>query len=172
MNLLPWVLLVSVPGVCVLAADEPDVAAPRHRTSPVITEAIRASVPKFVPKVAASAPAADRDEPAPEPSADGALLLPDYVVREKLLPDFSEFEMLTPKGRAELAIKRYPGLRFGPFAKLNIGIGIAMLREEQRLQDLRRAQEEADLGSLKGPAEAKALRKIMYDTIVRSRPED
>ena len=56
-------------------------------------------------------------------------MMPDYIVFEDKFRDLSEFEMLTPKGKAELALKRYPGLKIGPFASLNTGVGVAMLAE-------------------------------------------
>jgi|UniRef100_UPI00404A4D7D hypothetical protein len=95
-------------------------------------------------------------------------MMPDYIVFEDKFRDLSEFEMLTPKGKAELALKRYPGLKIGPFASLNTGVGVAMLAEEERIRKLKRTDELIDLAGTLDPQKIRSLKKLMYDVRMKS----
>lgn len=73
--------------------------------------------------------------------------MPRFLVRDRQpeIPE-NEIEVLTPKGRVELAFHRRPGLRFGgPLAWLNRPIALEMLEEDLAVE--RRARE-AELWSL------------------------
>lgn len=63
--------------------------------------------------------------------------LQQYVVQEEkpLTSTLKERELLTPSGRLQLGLKRYPGLRLGslPFLS-NDGWALAMLEEDFRLE--------------------------------------
>jgi hypothetical protein len=100
----------------------------------------------------------------PPPDKD-VFRLPAYIVQEPKLPAFKERELLTPKGKIDLALKRHPGLRFGslPFFSNN-GIGLAMLEEEFRLE---RLHEMADLMTLLPASSQKDLKPTLQDTTIR-----
>jgi hypothetical protein len=68
-----------------------------------------------------------------------------YIVAEPKAKAPKEYQMLTPKGRVELALKRRPGLKFLNFWGLNNGIAVAMLQEDLALE---RRREAAELMSL------------------------
>ena len=50
--------------------------------------------------------------------ANGVIRLPSFLVEESKLRAPSERDMLTPKGRLDLALKRRPGLRIGALGPL------------------------------------------------------
>lgn len=77
--------------------------------------------------------------PPGEPS--DAVQLKPYVVQEDRLPEFKERDMLTPKGKLELARRRYPGL-VGP---LSDATALRLLEEDFAKE---RRQEMADLKGL------------------------
>jgi hypothetical protein len=114
---------------------------------------LSASLPKFsrntpvVPKPGT----VKSEEPAVDQPRNGIIRLPNYDVREGRTPPFRERELLTPAGRVQLALKRHPGLKFGPFASLNIPWGLEMLAEEQKKE---RQAEMADLTDLMRTAES------------------
>ena len=89
--------------------------------------------------------------------------LPPYLVPEsKPPPVLKERELLTPKARLELALKKYPGLRLGSFWIFNNdGIALAMLAEQERLDKKHEFEELADLMRFSDPAMAdKAKREV------------
>src|SRR5687768_275044 len=105
----------------------PTLSQPSARaTSPTTSARLTDSLPKFSPSAKAETPAPKPGEPAAVESQENEIprnpiiLLPQYDVRDETLPKFSERELLTPESRAELALRRHPGLKFGPFSFLNI----------------------------------------------------
>ncbi|HEX2855802.1 MAG TPA: hypothetical protein VHO24_21375 [Opitutaceae bacterium] len=128
--------------------------------SPETASRLALNRPAFVPKA----------EPAPEstppPDAretdkprNGIIRLPPHIVRELKIPAFKERELLTPKGKLELAYKRHPGLRFGnlPFFSNN-AIAMFMLEEEYRLERIAEMSDLVGMMSLTDPASAKVLK--------------
>jgi hypothetical protein len=91
--------------------------------------------------------------------------MPSYIVQEPRAPAFKPRELLTPRGKIELAYKRHPGLWFGslPFFS-NAGIGLSMLEEEFRLE---RRQEMLDLLSLLPTNAQKELKPAAQQTFLR-----
>lgn len=141
-------------------APAPASAAP-HADSPGAS-ALLAAAPKYVP------PAEAKPSPADTPRNTIVRLPPylmsTYTVRERRVPRFSEREMLTPKGKIELAYKKHPGLRFNPlfFLASNAGIALMMEEEEERLE---RIAEMNDLvGLLRIGGETEAYRKSKDET--------
>lgn len=114
--------------------------APRA-ISPEAAAKLAALVPKFsVADTPLPDPAA-RD-PGPDRPRNTIIRLPNYVVTEPKIKMPKERELLTPKGRLELALKRYPGLRFGNIGFLrNDGIALMMYEEDLRLERMREMAE-------------------------------
>jgi hypothetical protein len=101
-----------------------------------IVEAVSAGLPKYDPSASKPPP------PAPTPvvsttgpASDGLVHLPDFEVREETQRPIPEDAMLTEKGRLAKAMKKFPGLGFGPLAFLNAGLALEMLREEKEAAD-------------------------------------
>jgi hypothetical protein len=122
----------------------PSASAPSRTVSPALAARLTEKLPKFTPK-----PGANETSTAPTTATAGRdvprnaiLRLPKYEVREKPIPQFKDSDLLTPKGRLELALKRHPGLKLGPFAFLNNAVGLAMLEEERAAE---RGREKAEL---------------------------
>lgn len=106
--------------------------APRPRLiSPVVARQLTESAPKYAPP----APTEAKPAPPPEPREterprNKIIRLPDYVVSEPRIHLPKERDVLTDKGKLDLAFKRHPGLKlgFGPFN--NIFWANAMIEEE------------------------------------------
>lgn len=115
--------------------------------SPATAARIAALAPKYTPASAKSAAEENPllKEPEDKPK-NGIVRLPAYLVRQPKMPALSEAQVLTPKGRVDLAYQAFPGLRFGSFWIFrNDGIATAMLEEELMAE---RARQIADLMTL------------------------
>jgi hypothetical protein len=82
-----------------------DTARPRRAISPEMAAKLSATV-EASPAVAAARAAVAST--APTTDAPGVMQLAPYIVREKREPNFKEREILTPKGKLDLARRRYP----------------------------------------------------------------
>ena len=150
-----------VPLIAPPAANAP---APSDRPRTVSSELaakLSLNAPKFVPPKtsAAGQPPEAPDLRETDKPANGIVRLPNYVVREPKVPVFKERELLTPKGKLDLAYKRRPGLRFGslPFFS-NDGIARSMLEDDftrERLAEMAELYGLMGAGAGPGPAEAK-----------------
>jgi hypothetical protein len=118
---------------------EPPPPAPPYQPH-VVSSEMAAKLASVAPRFTPPAALARKDPVVESHDADkprnGIVRLPRYLVLETRIPDFPQRRMLTPLGRVDLALKRHPGLKFGPLAFLNNGIGLAMLEEEERLERL------------------------------------
>lgn len=102
---------------------------------------LTAGIPAYVP--AKPAPAKLDDDDADSTDGDkpknDIIRLPNYVVRERPPPVFTQKEILTSKGLAELEFKKHPGLNLWglmPFSSLNEKIAIQMYDEEARSDNI------------------------------------
>jgi hypothetical protein len=116
--------------------------------SPVTAAKLAAVAPKFIQP----APALPRAEAfaspvtrVPDRSRSQIVRLPEFIVGEPKLHVPRPLDVLTPKGRVELAFQRRPGLQYVPLAWMNAGIALEMLEDD--LQAARR-REAAELLSL------------------------
>lgn len=173
MKHIPLLAIFSLSTLLVAAADDPKPeASTSSTTNPVLEETVTnpvattaaspstargispqtaARLAALTPKYTPPPPAAPADEnPVVKDTEDkpknGIVRLPAYLVREPKMPALSEAQVLTPRGRVDLAYKAFPGLRFGNIWFLrNDAIANAMLEEELMAA---RAREIADLMSL------------------------
>jgi hypothetical protein len=90
---------------------------------------------------AGPAPTTSDNRPPTSEGGSEAVQLKPYVVQEDRLPEFKERELLTPKGKLELARRRYPGV-VGP---LSDATAIQLLEDDFARE---RRQEAADLKGL------------------------
>ncbi len=113
-----------------------------------------------------------RAEPAPDlreidPPRNTIIRLPSYVVQEEKPPVFKDRELPTAHGRLEMALQKYPGLRFGSFWIFrNDGVALAMLAEEERLQ---RMKEMGDLLTLLPVSQQRQVKPVVERTFMRNR---
>jgi len=133
-------LLVSIAAIC--SAAEPSVTATSQSTDTITppsgfrsratsastSQRLNAALPKFVPKKAATESSDTLTD-----TFQAIIRLPQYDVQEDKLPEFRQRELLTQKGRADLALRRHPGLKFGPFSFLNVRRGLEILEEEDAI---------------------------------------
>jgi len=128
-------LIVAVTWIVRAQADErrPPAAGKPGNTLPArITEAVSAKLPKYVPPTPQPVQPADLPGPSSVGDvADDVFVLPDIRVSTGKLPPDSEYAFLTSKGRLELALKNNPGLRVGPFSKLNNAVAVEIQKQER-----------------------------------------
>lgn len=120
-------------GVEVRPVDTPDAPPVSRRPSSWISEVLAAELPKYEPHPPAEpTEVSTADEPAVE--RDGVLNLPTVTVRPVMKESPADYSFLTAKGRMDLALKTYPGLRVGNLFGLNQGIALYMQMEEQEVR--------------------------------------
>ena len=95
--------------------------------------------------------------------------LPEYVVRDPKVAPVKEREILTGKGRLELARRKHPGVKIGNLFGLNNGIALAMLAEEERLEQKREFEELAELTRLTDPANHPKIKREVGQAFMRER---
>jgi hypothetical protein len=140
-RLVPWVLFfASTLGVVAQITVDPPPNPPVRPASPsrpraisdAAAERLRAAAPKYAPVSAEAATRTaqtvdERDQPR-----NRIIRLPAYeVIEPKIHVPQREREMLTPKGRLELAYKRHPGLRVGAIGPLKNDFWANALLDEE-----------------------------------------
>ena len=104
---------------------------------------LAAAAPKYIPP----APEAPPPETAPvarmpDRPRNQIVRLPNFIVEEPKYHVPSPLQVLTHKGRVELAFQRRPGLRIIPvLAWMNSGIALEMLEDDLQAQRRREAAE-------------------------------
>ncbi|WP_221029487.1 hypothetical protein [Actomonas aquatica] len=179
-RLLTAVLLLATLATTTLPAQEPPPS--RRALSSEISDALTASLPKYNPPAKpaegtdADATAADTDPWAdlPKPK-NGIVRLPRVVVEGNRPPIFSEREIHTRQGLADLAVKRYfksdTLLALNRFTLPLVGMGkeaFAMLLydQDERLRLLSEYGADADLlDALGETTRATELRDLLNDTL-------
>ena len=166
-------LVAVIPAVCLgvtIRAAEPGGRSPDANRSQAraaeISAAIRAKLPKYQPN-----PAQDEvTMTAAEGEAvekDGVLNLPAVSVQARRPPEMTAYEMLTPKGRLDLALRRRPGLKIGNIFGLNNGIALALLQEDIEKEKRDALKEQVERLSLDEGAETRELKRLLKETIAR-----
>lgn len=160
--------LVLCIGVEVRSADAPAAPPVSRRSSSWISEVLAAELPKYVPRPPTEAvEASTSNEPAVE--RDGVLNLPTLTVRPVMRESPTDYAFLTAKGRMDLALKTYPGLRIGNLFGLNQGIAMAMQWEEQRVNKINDLSDRVLRVSLDDSAETKETLRLLKAAIQRPR---
>lgn len=111
-----------------LAEDPAPSATPRRFTgSPWITEVLRAKLPKYTP---AKEESASVETSGTAEMKDNVLHLPTMTVRQSAKTSAEIVNWLTPAGRLDLALQRYPGTKVGNILGLNNPWALARLKED------------------------------------------
>lgn len=134
--------------------------------SPEIIKAVMEKVPKYAPP----APAKTIPEPLPDEGKDsspGVLHLPKLTVKERPPTQPSSFELLTPKGRLDLALRTHPGLRIGNIFGMNGGIALAMQAEERALEQKAALTATVRRTTRDNTPESKELMRLINDAFQR-----
>jgi hypothetical protein len=133
-----------------------------HILSPEIVQAVIQKLPKYAPPTPAkTAPERPADEG--KDSSHDVLHLPKLTVKERPPRRPSDFELLTPKGRLELVLKKYPGLRIGNFFGMNNGIALAMQAEERKLEEKAALTDTVRRSTTDNSPESKKLMRLIND---------
>jgi hypothetical protein len=147
-----------------------------HTSSPDLTAKITSAVPKFYPGSFAEVPKPEEPaEPADLRETDKPrntiIRLPQHVVTQKKEPAFKERELLTPKGKLDLAYKRQPGLGFGSLGFFsNDGIARFMLEEELTLERKAEYADFVGLYNYSDPKTGSAVKSQGNDIFLRPSP--
>jgi hypothetical protein len=147
--------ILSVPATP-QASDESKQASRARAISPAIAAQLAAAVPKFEPPpptpVATPLLDAAVDLRETDRPRNTIVRLPSYLVREEKPVILSDREIRTPRARLQLALKKHPGLRLGSFWIFrNDGIALAMLAEEERLEQKQQFEELVQLMHFSDP---------------------
>ncbi len=179
---VPLVLLVALTAIrAIVAVETSSAAAPASPATPAdpakpraisatVAAQLNAAAPKYTPPAASATPA----EPLPDlretdrPRNTIPRLPPQFVHQRKPVI-LQEREIRTPKATLALALKRFPGLRFNPlfFLGSNDGIALAMLHEEERLENRRDMNEMLGLLRYSNPEKFKAMKDKVDGTFYR-----
>ena len=180
MNRVFPILGSALIALSVAAADDPPPAR-SNALSDNLAAALTDSLPKFNPPAKSAATDTDGDEGDDDLFADlpkpknGIVRLPRVVVEGERPPVFSEKDIHTAQGLADLAVKRYfttqTGLALNRFTLPLFGMGkeayaLLLYEQDDRLRLLREYGEEADLLQAAGDEQRAAeLRDFLNDTL-------
>lgn len=139
---------------------------PVHSISPEIVQAVAAKLPKYDSK------AAEKSHQEEVVSRDayesaGVLYLPKVTVRKDRLSTPDDFAFLTPKGRMELAFKKYPGVRIGNLLGLNDGYAAAMQAEDREVARKESAKETVERTRTDDGPESRRIDKLLKAALAR-----
>jgi len=101
------------------------------------------------------------------PDSPDVLRLPKMTVRTRTLPPPADFTWLSPKGRLDLAMKSYRGLRIGNPFGLNKGIALAMQREEQEVRTKARLADDVQRSAGTDDADSVRIRRLLKAAMLR-----
>lgn len=157
---------------------EPAPAKPKRQRaiSDNLASTLAASMPKYNPPPKPKPEDEDVDLREVDKPRNGIIRLPNYVVREKKPPVFTERDIYTRRGLGEVARQRYltPTYRllnsvYIPFFSSSpTEHALAMYAEEERLQNMAELEDDARTVSQSDPAEGTYIRRVSNDTFLRS----
>lgn len=159
--------LVFFIGVEVRSEDALESPRAARRASSWVTELLAAELPKYAPHPPAEATESTvASEPAVE--KDGVLALPTMRVRPVIKESPSDYAFLTAKGRMDLAMKTYPGIRVGNIFGLNNGIALFMQMEEQEVRAKTRLYHRVERVLLDDSADSRDTRGMLESALGRA----
>lgn len=142
-----------------LAGGESESAAmPRRRvSSPELAAKISSVIMPPLLLDGGTQPAAGTSVPLPV-EQPGVVRLQRYVVRERRLPDFKDRDLLTIKGKAALARRRYPAAG---------SAALALLEEDFAIERRKEAAEYSELVAVAGTELPSEVKRLMKDATLR-----
>jgi hypothetical protein len=176
-SLLAATLWLAPAGLSAPQPADHDAPPPRKRAiSADVAAALSASMPKYnPPKPVEKKPGDDVDMRDVDKPRNKIIRLPQYVVKEKKPPVFTEREISTDKGLSDIALRRYfseTGLALNRFTIPLFGISKEayakmLYAEDERLKNISDLNDSArDIG-LVNPENAKEIRRATQDTYDR-----
>jgi hypothetical protein len=140
--------------------------------SPAIANMLAASMPSFNPPTSAPEPT-EEDTEGPR---NQIIRLPEMIVEGERPPVFTEREIHTKKGLAELAMSRYLSevdrgvlnrFRLPFIGMTNEGRALEQFREDERLRYMAMTQDQIEVLRQTNPEEAARMQQISRDTFIR-----
>ncbi len=131
-----------------------------------ISAAIRAGLPAY-------APHAPTPEKSPAPgSTEAIVFLPKVVVHGSKVPDGSEWQMLSPLGKADYLRKRYPGFVVpggDPLTESTPNYASQMRRDDVRKENLAAMEDTVEIYRVTGDLKrSKELKEEMQRALIRA----
>lgn len=163
----------AIPSTTAATPVEESMRGDRTRAiSPATAAQLAAAVPKFEsppPSPVATPPAESAvDLREVDRPRNTIVRLPSYLVREEKPVILTERELQTPRARLQLALKKYPGLRLGSFWIFrNDGIALAMLAEEERLEQKHYFEELVQLTHFSAPGTKATVKQAVEHAFMR-----
>ncbi len=157
------------------AVAQTDASKPERAVSPGLASKLAEAMPTYAPPP--PVPEKTDEEIAADQPKNKILRLPKVVVEGERPPVFSEREVHTDKGLAELAMNRYlTELDAGVLNKFSIPLfgqsnearALAQFREDERLKNMSATADQISVLQQTNPAEAKALQDTANDTFIRT----
>jgi hypothetical protein len=175
-----WLTPAGLSAQAAPAKDQPasqDAPPPHQRAiSTGVAAALTATLPKYnPPKPVVKKPEDDRDMRDVDKPRNRIVRLPQYVVREKKPPVFTEREIYTDKGLSDIALKRYfseTGRALNSFTIPLFGISKEayakmLYDQDERLKNMSDLKSSANDISLINPENAKEIKQATQDTYDR-----
>lgn len=171
-------LALSAAGSLVAQSTNPDITTSSSRDRSMSTT--------MASKLAEAMPTYNPPAPEPEPTAEELsasepknkiLRLPKVIVEGERPPVFSERELHTDAGLADLAMRRYLSeidrgvlnkFTLPLFGSSNEARALAQFREDERLKNMAATSDQISVLQQTNPDEAKALRDTANDTFIRT----
>ncbi len=162
-------LLVAGVGAAESQVSAAGLAARRNVTSR-FSEAITAGLPKYHPSEEIETVEVSESS-APAEEKNGVLALPTMRVRPVMKESPSDHAFLTAKGRNELAMKSYPGLRIGNIFGLNQKVALAMQAEEEHVRKTADLKDRFERSTLEDSADNRETLRLLKAALQRPNAE-
>jgi hypothetical protein len=150
----------------------PTTPAPKPKRDRAISDglasALAASMPKYNPPPKPKPEDENVDLRDVDKPRNTIIRLPKYTVQGDRPPVFRERDLYSPSNRTTLAMERYRGLNFGPFASLNRRYALAMYEEQERLDNMSDLNDTADAIGRADPEAGTYIRRATSETFMRS----
>ena len=155
-------MAISVKGQAPMALSV--LHAPVHSISPEIVRAVDAKLPKYKDVAAQKTPEAPSDATKDSPDI---LHLEKLTVRadRRRLP--SDYAMLTLKGRMDMALTTYPGVRIGNLLNLNNGYATEMQHEQWLVVEKRTVADAVRNSRTDNSPESKKAERLLRDALAQ-----
>lgn len=144
-----------------------------------VASQLAAAMPKYAPPAPAKEPEPARemvDMREVDKPRNTIIRLPDYVVKEPTPPVFTERAIMTDKGLADIAVRRYMSEADRALNRFTLPLfgtsmesrALAMYAEEERLQNMAAIEDAAQTVSVSDAASGAYIRREGQKTYLRS----
>ena len=178
LSLIAFAVVVGAPGQ--VPTDQPATTAPKRRAiSPEVAAQLGAVTPKYAPPPPRPAPLPEEEQVdlrEIDKPKNGIIRLPKYIVQEPKSPVLTERAINTPKGIAEIAMRRYISEADRALNRFTLPLfgssmearAMAMYAEDERLKNMSELSDAAKAAGKSDPAAGEYVRREAQKTYLRS----